>query len=95
MTLSYRDSSPSGSNGEAEAAHWKTVQSMLIQSDWARRYSTRAVSVIALFDPDYLENPKEAEREIQATLHPHRHKKSKKKSVSAASKTNRPDHTSG
>ena len=73
--LSYRDSSPSGSNAEAEAAHWKTVQDMLIQSDWARRYSTRAATVIAMFDPDYIENPTQAEREVQATLHPHRHRK--------------------
>jgi hypothetical protein len=93
--LSYRDSTQSSSSVEAEAAHWKTVQTMLIQSDWARRYSTRAITVIAMFDPEYIENPKEAEREVQATLHPHRHKKSHKKSVSAGSKTNRPDRTSG
>ena len=93
--LSYRDSAQSGSNAEAEAAHWKTVQSMLIQSDWARRYSTRAVTVIAMFDPDYVEHPKEAEREVKATLHPHRHKKSHKKPVSAASATDLSDHTSG
>jgi hypothetical protein len=92
---SYRDPSQSGSTAEAEAAHWKTVQNMLIQSDWARRYSTRAISVIAMFDPDYIENPKGAEREVQATLHPHRHKKSHKKSVSAEGQTNRADRTSG
>jgi hypothetical protein len=93
--LSYRDPAQSGSNPEAQSAHWKTVQSMLIQSDWARRYSTRAVTVIAMFDPDYIENPKGAEREVQATLHPHRHKKSHKKSVSAESNNNHADRTSG
>src|ERR1035441_2589218 len=85
--LGYRDPAQLGSNPEAEAAHWKTAQSMLIQSDWARRYSSRAVTVIAMFDPDYIENPKGAEREVQATLHPHRHKKSHAKPVSAGSGT--------
>ena len=90
--LSYRDSAQPGGYVEAEAAHWKTVQSMLIQSDWARRYSTRAVTVIAMFDPNYVEDPKQAEREVQATLHPHRHKKSHGKSVSAVSGATRMDH---
>jgi hypothetical protein len=92
--LSYRDSAQSDSHAEAEAAHWKMVQSMLIQSDWARRYSTRAISVIAMFEPDYIENPKGAEREVQATLHPHRHKKSHKKAVSAERETNHTNQTS-
>jgi hypothetical protein len=91
--VSYRDPLQSGSDAEAEAAHWKTVQTMLIQSDWARRYSTRAISVIAMFNPDYTENPKQAEREVQATLHPHRHKKSRSKAVSAGSAATRPEHT--
>jgi hypothetical protein len=89
--LSYRDPAQPVSNAEAEAAHWKTAQDMLIQSDWARRYSTRAVTVIAMFDPDYIENPKGAEREVQATLHPHRHKKSHVKSVGAGSASTRPE----
>jgi len=37
---------------------------MLIQSDWARRYSTRAIAVIAMFDPDYESNPAAAERKV-------------------------------
>jgi hypothetical protein len=91
--LGYRDPAQLGSNPEAEAAHWKTVQSMLIQSDWARRYSTRAVTVIAMFDPDYVENPKGAEREVKATLHPHRHKKPHAKTVGAGRAATRLDHT--
>jgi hypothetical protein len=90
--MGYRDPAQLGSNPEAEAAHWKTVQSMLIQSDWARRYSTRAVTVIAMFDPDYVENPKGAEREVKATLHPHRHKKPHAKTVGAGSASTRPEH---
>ena len=37
------------------------MQSTLIQSQWARRYTSRAVSVIAMFDPDYTNDPAEAD----------------------------------
>ncbi len=36
-----------------EPEYWNSVQGTLIHSDWARRYSTRAISVIAMFDPTY------------------------------------------
>jgi len=75
--LSYRDSAPPGSNAEREAEHWKLVQSTLIQSQWARRYTSRAVSVIAMFDPDYDNDPREAQRKVQATLRPPAHHRKK------------------
>jgi hypothetical protein len=83
--LSYRDPGQPGS--EAEAEHWKTVQSTLIQSQWAKRYTTRAVSVIAMFDPNYDLDPRTAEHTVQATLRPpsRRGKKSHAKSVRAGS----------
>ena len=77
---SYRDATqPAGSMEEA-TEHWKTVQLTLIQSQWARRYRTRAVAVIAMFNPDYAQDPRQAEREVQAKLHPpatHHRKKSR------------------
>lgn len=69
----YRDASLSPGEMEPDAQHWKNVQSMLIQSDWARRYSTRAISVIAMFDPEYEDNPAAAEREVKVQVHPYRH----------------------
>lgn len=63
---------------ESEREHWKTVQQTLMESQWARRYTTRAVTVIAMFDPDYLEDPKGAQRRVEAVLRPpskHHHKK--------------------
>ncbi len=68
--------------------YWEEVQGSLIHSQWARKYSTRAITVIAMFDPDYAENPSAAERRVKATLHPARHhhsrsKKSKRRSVRA------------
>ncbi len=70
----YRDVSLPGET-ETDAQHWKNVQSMLIQSDWARRYSTRAVAVIAMFDSDYENNPTAAERKVRAQVHPYHHKR--------------------
>lgn len=55
---------------ETESDHWKTVQRTLIESEWARRYSSRAVTVIAMFDPNYVENPRGAEQRVAAVLRP-------------------------
>jgi hypothetical protein len=85
--LSYRDPSQPGSDREREAEHWKAAQDALIQSDWARRYTSRAVSVIAMFDPDYDQDPTLAEHQISAVLHPivvHHDKKPHTSSVRAS-----------
>jgi hypothetical protein len=76
---SYFDAAQFGSDPEQEVEHWKIVQNALIQSDWARRYTSRAVGVIAMFDPDYDEDPVRAENQVSAVLHPppvRHHKKS-------------------
>jgi hypothetical protein len=82
--LGYSHTEQLGSEPESEAEHWKAVQSTLIQSDWARRYTSRAVAVIAMFDPEYDEDPAQAERQVRAVIHPlvvHRRKKPQTKSV--------------
>ena len=50
--------------------YWKTVQQSLVQSQWARLYRVRAVSVIAMLDPQYQDEPSTAERRIALLLHP-------------------------
>jgi hypothetical protein len=55
---------------ETDTEHWRTVQSTLIDSQWARRYSVRAATVIAMFDPDYNQEPFAAERRVEAILRP-------------------------
>jgi hypothetical protein len=55
---------------ETDAQHWQTVQSTLIDSQWARRYSIRASTVIAMFDPDYNRQPGAAEQRVEAVLRP-------------------------
>src|ERR1700689_4367063 len=55
---------------ESSGEHWKTVQGTLIDSQWARRYSGRAATVIAMFDPEYSQGPNAAEERIEGTLRP-------------------------
>src|SRR5271156_4546929 len=43
---------PSSSITDA-TEHWNAVQHTLIDSQWARRYTVRATTVIAMFDPQY------------------------------------------
>ena len=69
--------------------YWNGVQHTLIDSEWARRYTTRAISVIAMFDPDYINDPHTAERRVEAQLprpvkHPRkktRHSQTKRKTT--------------
>jgi len=91
--LGYRDLSQLGSVPESEADHWKAVQRALIQSDWARRYTSRAVTVIAMFDPNYDEDPGKAEREVRTKIRPlvvHHRKKSHARSDRAVNDSQSP-----
>lgn len=74
-----------GSTGDRQ--YWQEVQASLIHSQWARKYSTRAITVIAMFDPDYAENPSAAERRVKATLHPAKHHHTRKKSKTRTART--------
>jgi hypothetical protein len=61
----------------SDVAYWNSVQKSLIQSQWARTYRPRAISVIAMLDPRYNQNPRMAERRVGAVLRPavaHRHR---------------------
>jgi hypothetical protein len=53
-----------------DVAYWNGVQKSLIQSQWARLYRSRAISVIAMLDPRYNQNPRVAERRVGAVLRP-------------------------
>lgn len=58
---------PDGSTENARE-HWRVVQQTLIDSQWAKRYTTRAVAVIAMWDLDYAADPKGAERRVRSAL---------------------------
>jgi hypothetical protein len=66
----YPDAAQPTSRAAREKAHWNSVQRTLIQSDWARRYTDRAVAVIAMFDPDYDKDPRRAERLVRTGIRP-------------------------
>jgi hypothetical protein len=91
LSLINNDSSSSAemqTTSEADAQYWKSVQQTLIQSQWARRYRVRAVSVIAMFDPQYLNDPRAAEQQVGAILHPavvHQRRRRSAASLHAAS----------
>lgn len=70
-----------------DTEYWHSVQGTLVQTDWARRYSTRAVSVIAMFDPTYSSDSYEAEKRVRAEVHPlyRSHKKRRASAVHTAS----------
>ncbi len=91
---SYRESFQPVSATEPATDHWKLVQSTLIQSQWAKHYRSRAIAVIAMFDPNYDNDPRAAERKVQAELRPpasHRRKSVHLKSVRAANNSNQSD----
>ena len=82
LDLINRDSIPALAGKKVSAsdvAYWSGVQKSLIQSQWARLYRTRAISVIAMLDLRYNQNPRMAERRVGAVLRPavihrrHRH----------------------
>jgi hypothetical protein len=56
--------------------YWLNVQKSLMASQWAHKYRTRAISVIAMLDPGYRDDPTAAEQRVGAVLRPavvHRH----------------------
>src|SRR5215469_4206823 len=79
------DVSPSNLNSLNQTEHWKAIQLSLIQSQWARRYSTRAISVISMFDPNYAENPNAAEKQVRAVLRPPKKRHRKNPNVASGS----------
>jgi hypothetical protein len=53
-----------------DGEHWSAVQNTLIDSQWAKLYTARASTVIAMFDPKYVEDPIEAQRRVEDVLRP-------------------------
>jgi hypothetical protein len=53
--------------------YWTDVEDTLIHSQWARLYRVRAVSVIAMLDPRYADDPGASEMRVASVLRPVRH----------------------
>jgi hypothetical protein len=65
--------------------YWQAVQHSLMQSQWARLYRIRAVAVIAMLDPQYLDDPAASEHRIAAVLRPIAHRRRSRAALRAAS----------
>ncbi len=63
--------------------YWLGVQKSLMTSQWARLYRTRAISVIAMLDPAYGDDPTAAERRVGAVLRPAVVRRSRGRAVAA------------
>jgi hypothetical protein len=50
--------------------YWWSVQKSLMGSQWAHKYRSRAISVIAMLDPAYRDDPGAAEQRVGAVLRP-------------------------
>jgi hypothetical protein len=72
---------------ETAPEHWQRVQGALIDSQWARRYTVRASSVIAMFDPNYGVQPARAQEQVAATLPVRSHTAAKIRAVSYRKRT--------
>jgi GH24 family phage-related lysozyme (muramidase) len=72
---------------KAHAQYWRSVQLSLVQSQWARLYRERAKAVIAMLDPNYVDNPGGAERSIGLVLRPARRHRGGAATVRKASLT--------
>jgi len=50
--------------------YWQSVQKSLMGSQWAHKYRSRAIAVIAMLDPAYEDDPSAAEKRVSAVLRP-------------------------
>jgi hypothetical protein len=85
----YQNVSLNNTDAAIDPDHWKTVQTSLIDSQWAHRYSDRASTVIAMFDPNYADDPIAAERRVDAVLRPPKHHRRQQPAHAARTGSNR------
>jgi len=87
----YNTDSHTGQHGAAlSKVDWKAVQGTLVRSDWARRYTDRAIAVIAMFDPNYAGGPRRAERRVRFWIHPPVHHRRKSQRELAGNSSRQP-----
>lgn len=65
-----KDATPAPVQGDQTPEYWQGVQKSLMGSQWAHKYRTRAIAVIAMLDPAYGDDPSAAEQRVSAVLRP-------------------------
>ena len=64
------DAPASQASEDKAPGYWQDVQKSLMGSQWAHKYRTRAIAVIAMLDPKYGNDPSAAEQRVGAVLRP-------------------------
>ena len=70
ITTSTPDTDALPDSGNQTPEYWQSVQKSLMGSQWAHKYRTRAIAVIAMLDPAYGDDPSAAEQRVSAVLRP-------------------------
>jgi hypothetical protein len=70
LTTSTPDKDAADDSGDQTPEYWQGVQKSLMGSQWAHKYRTRAIAVIAMLDPAYGDDPSAAEQRVSAVLRP-------------------------
>ena len=69
-SATFADADPAPAFGNQTPEYWQGVQKSLMGSQWAHKYRTRAIAVIAMLDPAYGDDPSAAEQRVGAVLRP-------------------------
>jgi hypothetical protein len=70
LTTSIPDRDAAANSEDQTPEYWQGVQKSLMGSQWAHKYRTRAIAVIAMLDPAYGDDPSAAEQRVSAVLRP-------------------------
>jgi hypothetical protein len=70
LTTSNTDGDAAPVPDDQTPEYWQGVQKSLMGSQWAHKYRTRAIAVIAMLDPAYEDDPSAAEKRVSAVLRP-------------------------
>jgi hypothetical protein len=70
LTTSNTDGDAAPTSDDQTPEYWQGVQKSLMGSQWAHKYRKRAISVIAMLDPAYEDDPSAAEQRVSAVLRP-------------------------
>ena len=70
LTTSTPNEDAALDSGNQTPEYWQSVQKSLMGSQWAHKYRTRAIAVIAMLDPAYGDDPSAAEQRVSAVLRP-------------------------
>jgi hypothetical protein len=97
LTTSAPEADAAVDSADQSPEYWQGVQKSLMGSQWAHKYRTRAIAVIAMLDPAYGDDPSAAEQRVSAVLRPavvhRRHSHASVKARQVAARKHHPPST--